>query len=141
MAAVARLPDAGFAAAVRRRRRRSCGMSCDRLVRNRRYFVHSWLGSLEEFHPANSARINPLLLNQVAEGDFVSALRDYRHSRADSRAANSPLVPPKRKKAPARWPGRPVRGAQIRSVAAVDEPPARAPGGSDQLAHIAAAAI
>src|SRR6267142_3399808 len=39
------------------------------------------------------------------------------------------------------WPGLQSGGAQIRSVAAVHQPPARTPGGADQAPHIAAAAI
>src|ERR1700712_2257117 len=99
MAGVVRLRGAGSAAAVRRRRRRSCGMSCDRWVRYRYYFGHSWLVSWV-FPPPLFAWINDLSLDQVAEGHFVSALQDYMHSRADSRAANLRLVPAKRKKSP-----------------------------------------
>src|SRR5947199_6526733 len=44
------------------------------------------------------------------------------------------------KKAPAQRPGHQSQGeAQIRSVAAVHQPPARTPGGRDQAPHVAAA--
>jgi hypothetical protein len=64
------------------------------------------------FHPASFAGISDLPLNQVAEGDIVSALHRYMRSRADGRASNSPIGSGKTKKKPRRE-GRGVQSGEL----------------------------
>src|SRR5882757_4014682 len=49
------------------------------------------------------------------------------------------MVPANCKKSPGLGPGRVVRGGLLKSIAAVYQPPARAPGGRNQAARIATA--
>ena len=80
-----------------------------------------------------------MIVDQVTAAKLVSVHDDIPSppSRRNRSMVENPV--PRHKKAPARRPGHQSGEAQIRSVAAVHQPPARTPGGGNQAPRVAAA--